>query len=176
MNGFGGWLFAGWMRRPDRIRAGTPLAAVVALFTCLYVLWSTMTLSGPQLRDRELGSSDFSVTVGSVGAARSPTTTEVVSAMVAAGARDVRVMLIGSDFLVDGLRTTGLATGPQDRVTYWQWQHGDRPTTISMLSGHWPRHPGEVMISSALADLLSHPQDLDVFSATSRVHVVGGLS
>ena len=161
-----------WSRNRSRFTADVPLLAVVAAFVALYIAVSSFALSGAQVADRELGPSGASVVVHQQQATRYPDRA-VLEAMTAAGAKNVRVAVYGSDLQIDGFRSTGLSTGPQDRLEYMEWQQGSKPSRYAPAAGRWPSRSGEVMLSETLSVRLGNPSTIRAFSNSTRLAVVG---
>ncbi|MEU5826168.1 hypothetical protein [Micromonospora tulbaghiae] len=117
--------------------------AILAMFVTL----RTLSLSGAQIADRDLGRFGASVGYGSIvlPPGEDQFVPDVQAQALRAGLTDSEVMLSAS--------STPLATTPARSVPMLEasWQDEPFPDRYDLLSGRWPTRPGEVV--------LTEPQD-----------------
>ncbi|MEU9509305.1 hypothetical protein AB0D32_23835 [Micromonospora sp. NPDC048170] len=113
--------------------------AVMAMFVTL----RTLSLSGAQIADRDLGRFGASVGYGSVvlPPGEGQFAPDVRAQALRAGLTDSEVMLSASDMQ--------LATTPARSVSMLEasWQDQPFPDRYDLLSGRWPTRPGEVVVT-----------------------------
>lgn len=113
--------------------------AVMAMFVTL----RTLSLSGAQIADRDLGRFGASVGYGSVvlPPGEGQFASDVRAQALRAGLTDSEVMLSASDMQ--------LATTPARSVSMLEasWQDQPFPDRYDLLSGRWPTQPGEVVLT-----------------------------
>lgn len=120
------------------------MVVIAALFvTTMFVVLSTLSLSGKQVADRDLGR--FGAAVGYGTVALSPGDERAVDAFAAAaadsGASDAMVMITATNVPLDGAAVS--------EITFIQadWRTDPFPERYSLLSGSWPTRPGEVVVT-----------------------------
>ena len=131
--------------------------AVMAMFVTL----RTLSLSGAQIADRDLGRFGASVGYGSIvlPPGEDHFAPEVRAQALRAGLTDSEVMLSASDMQ--------LATTPVRSVSMLEasWQDQPFPDRYDLLSGRWPTRPGEVVVTE--------PQDTPA-TAGGTLPLLGG--
>ncbi|MEU7980102.1 hypothetical protein AB0B63_16410 [Micromonospora sp. NPDC049081] len=113
--------------------------AIMAMFVTL----RTLSLSGAQIADRDLGRFGASVGYGSIvlPPGEDQFVPDVQAQALRAGLTDSEVMLSAS--------STQLATTPARSVPMLEasWQDEPFPDRYDLLSGRWPNRPGEVVLT-----------------------------
>ncbi|RKF25504.1 hypothetical protein D7I43_20805 [Micromonospora globbae] len=131
--------------------------AIMAMFVTL----RTLSLSGAQIADRDLGRFGASVGYGSIvlPPGENQFASDVRAQALRAGLTDFEVMLSAS--------STQLATTPARSVPMLEasWQDQPFPDRYDLLSGRWPTRPGEVV--------LTEPQDAPE-TADGTLPLLGG--
>lgn len=131
--------------------------AIMAMFVTL----RTLSLSGSQIADRDLGRFGASVGYGSIvlPPGEDQFAPDVRAQALRAGLTDSEVMLSAS--------STQLATTPARSVPMLEasWQDQPFPDRYELLSGRWPTRPGEVV--------LTEPQDAPA-TADGTLPLLGG--
>ncbi|WP_306214340.1 hypothetical protein [Actinoplanes sp. RD1] len=148
----------------------TSLVAVAAAFVlAMFVILGTLSLSGSQVAERDLGRFGASAGYGSVVAAPGDGTVarDFYDRVAATGARDVTVVLSATDVQV--------ATTPVRTFTMLEtsWAAEPYPARYRLLSGRWPAAPGEVAVTDT-ADLPATPgTTLPVLGGGATLRIVG---
>ncbi|MEV1288657.1 hypothetical protein [Micromonospora sp. NPDC049679] len=127
----------------------------------MFVTLRTLSLSGAQIADRDLGRFGASVGYGSVvlPPGEDQFTPDVRAQALRAGLADSQVMLSASDMQ--------LSITPARSVSMLEasWQDRPFPARYDLLSGRWPTRPGEVVVTE--------PQDVTA-TAGGTLPVLGG--
>lgn len=163
-----------WLRNPQRLVTALIVGCTTTGWVLLYVALNSFALSGPQLAERSLGGHDYKLTtpVGAPGT-NATTSRDVGRGLASAGGVAVTLQTTSFDFVVDGGRTTGLATGLQNVVLYSQLESGAMPSRFVIMSGRFPTSPTEIALSEHLSAMLGSPSNVSVFAGTATLRVVG---
>jgi hypothetical protein len=160
-------------RRFTRSRAlarSTSIVCLAALFLmAMFVTLATLSLSGEQVAERDLGRFGAAVGYGTISLRPGDETfsRDVAQRANGTGASDVMVMLTATD--------VQLPTTPSREVTLVQadWSARPFPDRYALLSGRWPRQPGEVVVTEP-ADVYATAGDtLAALGGQARFRVVG---
>lgn len=147
------------------------MAAVGATVVAAFVVLSSLTLSGDQVVERDMGRFRFAsdltnlvaLTPGNVSL-----TAEVESAALAAGATGPMVTL--TSVAVEPAQ----ADPPHTWYTEADWARDPFPRRYVLLEGRWPERPGEVVLTrTASGALASLGEPLAVLAGHERFAVVG---
>ncbi|RYJ20637.1 putative ABC transporter integral membrane protein [Streptomyces sp. L-9-10] len=159
-------------RRLARSRAlirSTSMVFVAAFFVMtMFIVLKTLSLSGTQVADRDMGRFDASVGYGSI---RIPPgddafTSALRERMQGAGVTDAQVMLSVFDLQLN--------TTPARKVTMLEgdWTSSPYPKRYELQSGRWPSRPGEVVVTEA-DDVRTAPGEALTVLGDVRLTVVG---
>ncbi|MEU0589005.1 hypothetical protein [Streptomyces sp. NPDC006132] len=159
-------------RRLSRSRAlirSTSMVFIAALFVmAMFIVLKTLSLSGEQVADRDLGRFDASVGYGSIqlppgDGAFAP---ELQSRVKDVGITDAMIMLSASDVQLD--------TTPVRNVTMLEadWASSPYPSRYELRSGRWPSRPGEVVVTET-QDTRTAPGETLTVLGNVRLKVVG---
>ncbi|MFD5479616.1 UbiA prenyltransferase family protein [Streptomyces hawaiiensis] len=157
------------LSRSRELVRSTTMVYVAALFVmAMFIVLKTLSLSGAQVADRDIGRFDASVGYGSIQLppgddAFVPDLTERVRA---AGVTDAMVMLSASDVQLD--------ITPVRNVTMLEtdWASGPYPRRYDLQAGRWPSRPGEVVVTEA-QDTRVAPGEVLTVLGDVRLKVVG---
>lgn len=140
-------------------RCAALLGCVAALVVLAAMLIDAVSLSGPQLIERDLGVSQYRLkTMGDIH----PDQAAAAMASTPDNA-DVRLVIETYDLVVDSM--------PHERVRYREGRLTEQfPKRFKLLKGRWPSAPGEVVVTQALQDV---KDPLSVFGGRARWSVVG---
>jgi hypothetical protein len=159
-------------RRLSRSRALIRSNAVVfiaALFVmAMFIVLKTLSLSGAQVADRDLGRFDASVGYGSIQLPPGDEAfvPELRSRVQGAGITDAMIMLSASDVQLD--------TTPVRNVTMLEadWAANPYPRRYELQDGRWPSRPGEVVVTET-QDTQTAPGEMLTVLGKVRLTVVG---
>ncbi|KKK07014.1 hypothetical protein [Micromonospora sp. HK10] len=146
------------------------IVLLAALFLMgMFVTLKTLSLSGAQVADRDLGRFNASVGYGSIVLPPGDDTfvQEVRDRAAAVGATDAAVVLSATD--------VQLTTTPARDVTMFEadWQSDPYPAKYRLLSGRWPARPGEVVVTEPQDVAASPGAVLPVLGGAVKLQVVG---
>ncbi|MER7420731.1 hypothetical protein ABT346_28770 [Micromonospora peucetia] len=156
--------------RSRELARSTVIVFLAALFVmAMFVTLKTLSLSGAQVAERDLGRFDSSVGYGSI---RLPPGEDTFAQAVhekakTAGASDATVVLSATD--------VQLTTTPARDVTLLEtdWQSRPYPARYALLSGRWPSQPGEVVVTEPQDVAASPGSVLPVLGGAVKLQVVG---
>lgn len=154
--------------------ARTTLVMVVtsALLFGIFVTLSSLTLSGAQAVERDLGRFGAAVHLGAVEElAVAPGDRDVRRQLVAAG-RAAGVNGLAIELISLDVRPTGI-NPPRTYYSEAPWQSLPFPERFSLRSGRWPARPGEVAVTNAHVVGLRANERLSVLSGRHEFRVVG---
>ncbi|MEV0220018.1 hypothetical protein [Streptomyces sp. NPDC050704] len=159
-------------RRLARSRAlirSTLTVFVAAIFVvAMFIVLKTLSLSGAQVADRDMGRFDASVGYGSVQLPPGDDAfvPELRERLQQAGITDALVMLSAYD--------VQLNTTPARNVTMFEadWSSGPYPRRYDLQSGRWPSSPGEVVVTEA-QDVRTAPGKVLTVLGDVHLKVVG---
>lgn len=160
-------------RRFARSRAlakSTSIVFVAALFAmAMFITLGTLSLSGEQVADRDLGRFDSSAGYGSVvlPPGEDEFSDELHARVRATGVADALVVLSATD--------VQLTTAPVREVTMLEtaWLSQPYPDRFVLLSGRWPSRPGEVVVADPTDVAASAGTVLPVLGGGAELRVVG---
>ena len=164
-----------FLRSREVRTAGLLVGVLVTVVLTLLNTVSALQLSADQEAERSLGSFDAAVQdalqVGEV-----PSAAQVEQ--VRAAAREAGATRLGAQVTTKRLRVDDrppLFTGGVSKVVmYFEDFLGDGlPATDRVISGRLPERPGEVALSTAMADELGHPEAVTLFGRKVHLTVVG---
>ncbi|MET8828135.1 hypothetical protein ABZX40_20950 [Streptomyces sp. NPDC004610] len=159
-------------RRLARGRAllrSTSTVFVAGLFVmAMFVVLKTLSLSGAQVADREMGRFDASVGYGSIVLPPGDDTfaDELLGRVRGAGITDATVMLVVSDVQLDVTPEREVAMLEAD------WTSSPYPKRYALQSGRWPNRPGEVVVTET-GDVRTSPGEALTVLGDVRLTVVG---
>ncbi|WP_103531338.1 hypothetical protein [Streptomyces sp. SM11] len=159
-------------RRLGRSRAlirSTLTVFVAAVFVMtMFIVLKTLSLSGAQVADRDMGRFDASVGYGSIQLPPGDDTfvPELRERLQQAGITDTLVMLSAFDVQLD--------TTPARNVTMFEadWSSNPYPRRYDLQSGRWPTGPGEVVVTEPHDVRTAPGKELTVLGDV-RLKVVG---
>jgi len=146
--------------------------SAAAFLLAMFIVLHTLTLSGSQIADRDLGRFGASVGYGALVARPGDRTVDarLARAAHAAGATGAVVSLTATDVQLSGTASAG----PRE-VTLQEmpWASRPFPQRYALLAGRWPRRAGEVVLTDP-ADVSGSPgTSLPAFGGRTRFRVVG---
>lgn len=156
--------------RSRELARSTMIVFIAALFVmAMFVTLRTLSLSGAQVADRDLGRFDASVGYGSVVLPPGEDTfvQAITEKAAAAGATDATVVLSATD--------VQLTTTPARDVTLFEtdWQSRPYPARYELLSGRWPTRPGEVVVTEPQDVSATPGAVLPVLGGAVKLQIVG---
>ncbi len=147
------------------------MAAVSAMVVALFIVMSSFALSIDQRIERDLGRFHFASNLGSVmnlTPQNASLTTEIEAVALAGGATNPLVTL------------TSLSVEPAQvdpPITWYteaDWARNPFPDRYTLLSGHWPERPGEVVLAhTENGSLAATGEGLPVLAGHERFVVTG---
>jgi hypothetical protein len=144
------------------------------VFTATYWVANGFALSGQQIAQRELGHFDHAVALdvapGDLGRS---SLARVDGALRAKGVGESAIGITSTDVRPDQLNLKPTA-GPQRVLSFTETASPKAafPGRYHLVSGRWPRAPGEVILSPALRHLLPSG-DFSAFGGVANFRVVG---
>ncbi|MET8151532.1 hypothetical protein ACIBSW_20160 [Actinoplanes sp. NPDC049668] len=156
----------------NRSQLVTTLTALVssAFITCIFVTLSALTLSGPQVAERDLGRFEYRADLGGV-ATFDPGDEELSEALLTAvrdaGAGDATVSMTSTEIRPSAVNA------PYTPFQEADWSANPLPKRFVLTQGRWPTAPGEVAVTRA--DVLRADTDgrLSVLAGRQHFRVVG---
>ncbi len=147
------------------------MAAVSAMVVVLFIVMSSFALSIDQLIEREFGRFHFTVGVGSVMNLKpenASLTTKIEAAALAGGATNPMVTLTSTSVEPDQVDP------PTTVYIEADWARNPFPDRYTLLNGHWPERPGEVVLARTSDGSLASPGAwLGVLGGHERFFVTG---
>jgi hypothetical protein len=158
------------LARSRELAQSAAIVLVAGLFlTSMFIVLRTLSLSGDQVVQRDLGRFGASVGYGSI--VLTPGDDQFVPQLRdradKAGLNGAEVMLSASN--------TPVATVPPRDVSMLEipWQNDPYPDRYRLISGRWPEQPGEIVITEP-ADLQAAPDGtLPILGGKATLKVVG---
>jgi hypothetical protein len=156
--------------RSQALARSTMIVFISALFVmAMFITLKTLSLSGAQVADRDVGRFDASVGYGSVVL---PPGDDIFGATlreraIAAGASEAILVLSATD--------VQLPTTPARDVTMLEadWQSRPYPARYQLLSGRWPNHPGEVIVTEPEDVAAVAGETMPVLGGRVKLQIVG---
>lgn len=159
--------------RSSAIARSTSIVFVAGLFLlAMFVTLQTLTLSGEQRAERDLGRFGASVGYGIVAQPGDEAVVkDLLRAARKAGATDAMVSLIATDVQ---LASGGVGGGPRElTLQEAAWASLPFPDRYVLLSGRWPRRAGEVVVTDP-EDVSAVPgMTLSALGGSAPFRVVG---
>jgi len=159
--------------KPVRRAATLILVVVATVISLIMVVQSTQT-SGEQSAMALVGNSDYSLRLPTplvLGADQATSNDDVLAAMRDAGATSAHAGYFVGQVPVDGQ--------PELDPNLWEldWNSDPFPKRFTLRSGHLPIEPGDVAISTTLADNLPEgAKGISLAAGTFELRVVGVVS
>ncbi|GAA3977187.1 hypothetical protein GCM10022384_28900 [Streptomyces marokkonensis] len=155
-------------RRPGQWIGASSTVFVAGLFTmAMFIALSTLSLSGAQEADRDLGRFDALASAEMTLPPGSKTPAPAMAgAAQQAGANESAAFLTALD--------VQLAVTPARNVTLLegQWTPNPYPDMYELTAGHWPQQPGEIVVTDP-GDVKAAPGQTLTVLGDVRLRVVG---
>ncbi len=149
------------------------MAAVSAMVVALFIVMSSFALSIDQLIEREFGRFHIASGVGNVinlKPENASLTTKIEAAALAGGAKNPMVTLTSVSV------EPAQVDPPITWYTEADWVRNPFPDRYTLLSGHWPERPGEVVLARTSNGSLAAPGEwLTVLGGHER-YIVAGIA
>lgn len=160
--------------RSSALARSASIVLVAGMFVlAMFVTLQTLTLSGAQIVQRDLGRFGASVGYGTIAArpGDDAIVRDLLRAARRAGATGAMVSLSATDVQ---LATGGVGGGPRE-VTLQEaaWASRPFPGRYVLLAGRWPRRPGEVVVTDPQDVAAVAGAPLSALGGGARLRVVG---
>lgn len=160
-----------FMRSRSLVASTWLMAAVGAVIVASFVVLSSLTLSGDQMVERDMGHFGFVsdlTNLVQLTPRNAAQTAEIEAAARSAGASRPMVALTSMDV------ESAQADPPLTRYTEADWARDPFPRRYIPLEGRWPERPSEVVLTRTSDGALAVPGDeLSVLAGHEKFQVVG---
>jgi hypothetical protein len=160
------------VRSPAIARSASAVFVAGLFVQAMFVVLQTLTLSGAQIADRDLGHFGATVGYGTIGVqpGDARVADDLLRAARTAGATDAMVLLSATDVQV----ATGRGEVRDVTLQEAPWASRPFPDRYELQSGRWPRRPGEIVVTDTDQDVAAAAgTPLAVLSGGARLQVVG---
>jgi putative ABC transport system permease protein len=161
-----------FMRSRALVRTTLVMAVTAACLVALFVTLSSLTPSGPQAVERDLGRFGAAVQLGAIEELVVDPGDRKFRRQLAAVARAAAVSTLTVELISLDVRPSGI-DAPRIYYSEAPWRSLPFPDRYLLEHGRWPTRSGEVVVTNAHALDLEAGKRLSVFSGRHEFDVVG---